>query len=349
MRTSEMIRSPRPKHITGKRRPDPGDLASQARAERASEILQDLWVDYPGQRTIIQEVRRYMRLCSKARAIARRALDGRRLSQSSQAGKSSTIQRLIFELAREATTSGHPVNPYQVVHITIDERMTLKMLYQEILGRLADDFSNEPGTRRVPHTAKALAAASRDNIKVLEQRVEEWVDKLGVQLIVVDEVQRLYGASADAKDVTKKLQAFLDRGVVPIVFVGDETSQAFFEINPQFASRLMRPLELRPLQLRKGPDRKLFKEFCVEYDRQLVTSGATPMPSVLGEDDVLEAMITVSGGHVGRVARIIQVALPAALERGAITVERYDLSNAVNDFAIGLGWVDYDPFHDGAE
>lgn len=68
------------------------------------------------------------------------------------------------------------------------------------------------------------------------------------------------------------------------------------------------------------------------------------MPSVLAEDDVLEALIDVSGGHVGRVARLIQVALPAALERGAVTIERYDLSNAIRDFAIGLGWIDHDPF-----
>ncbi len=174
--------------------------------------------------------------------------------------------------------------------------------------------------------------------------VEEWVERLGVELIVVDEVQRLYGASADANDVTKKLQAFLDRGVVPIIFVGDDTSVSFFEINPQFASRLLRPLELRPLQFAKTSDRRLFKEFCAEFDQQLVTLGATAMSSVLTEDDVLGALMEVSGGHVGRVARLIQVALPAALERGAIAIERFDLSNAIRDFAIGLGWIDHDPF-----
>ena len=59
---------------------------------------------------------------------------------------------------------------------------------------------------------------------------------------------------------------------------------------------------------------------------------------------MLTALIEASGGHIGRAARIIQVALPEALERGAVTLEPYDLSNAVRDYAMELGWVGYDPF-----
>lgn len=68
------------------------------------------------------------------------------------------------------------------------------------------------------------------------------------------------------------------------------------------------------------------------------------MPSCLAEPHILTALIMASGGHIGRAARIIEIALPAALERSAVTMEAYDLSNAVRDFAIGLGWVDHDPF-----
>ncbi len=131
---------------------------------------------------------------------------------------------------------------------------------------------------------------------------------------------------------------------MPIVFIGDETSESFFKINSQFAARLGTALELPPLNVKKASDRKQFMDFCKEYDRQLVARDASPVPTCLTDHAVLTGLITASGGHIGRAARLIQVAMPAALERGAVTMEAYDLSNAVRDYAIDLGWIGYDPF-----
>jgi hypothetical protein len=352
----------RPKPITGRSRPDPYDLDAQARAERAQLIVEGIWVDTERQRTILNSIRKYMRVCEAMRTRRGSPISGRRLSQFSQAGKSAIAERLIRELELESIEAGEVPNPYRVIHVTIDQRMTLKMLYQEILNRLADDFVDEPhgdGIRSASKRAAEIKGNRGDNIKILEQRVEEWVEKLGVELIVVDEIQRLVTnagivhrnsndirtfLTADAMDVTKKLQAFLDRGVVPLFFIGDETSKEFFEINQQFAARLNTPLELRPLNVKKTPDRKRFLDFCVDFDRQIVAQNITALPTCLTEPNVLTALVAASGGHIGRAARIIQVALPAALERGAVTMEAFDLSNAVRDFAIGLRWIDYDPF-----
>lgn len=352
----------KPKRLTGRATPDPYDFDAQARAEKAELIVKDLWVDTERQRAILNAIRKYMRVCKRRKGERRTPITGRRLSQISQVGKSAIAERLIFELQQEAIAVGQEHNPYRVIHITIDPRMTLKMLYQEILNRLADDFADEPGNgafRVSRKQALEIKGRGSDNIKILEQRVEEWVDRLGVELIVVDEIQRLVtnpeGAikngkdagtflTADALDVTKKLQAFLDRGVVPMVFIGDETSLVFFELNSQFAARLSSPLELRPLDVGKTADRKRFFDFCVEYDRQIVAQNATAAPTCLAQPGILTALITASGGHIGRAARIIQVALPAALERGAVTLEAYDLSNAVRHYAMDLDWVDHDPF-----
>ncbi len=352
----------KPKRLTGRATPDPYDLDAQARAEHAQGVVEAMWVDTERQRLVLNSIRNYMRVCKARRGKNRSPLTGRRLSQFSQAGKSAIAERLIIELMEEAIAAGLDPNPFRVIHITIDPRMTLKMLYQEILKRLADDFTAEPGSqgRRVSaEQAKELKGSSKDNIKIFEQRVEEWVDRLGVELIIVDEVQRLISntgnlsankaridtfLTADALDVTKKLQAFLDRGVVPLVFIGDETSERFFELNSQFAARLSKPLELRPLDVSKVRQQKQFFDFCIEYNNQIVQQKATAVETCLTEPLVLTALSMASGGHIGRAARIIQVALPAALERGAVTLEAYDLSNAVRDFAIGLGWVNHDPF-----
>lgn len=338
--------SRRPKRETGAIRPVPGDEISKGRSERAQEVVETIWVDHPPQRRIIDDIRSYMRVCSRRRNGTKRTLNGRRLSQHWQAGKSATFERLKYEIAQEEIAAGLEPNPYRVIHITLDERMTLKMLYQEILNRLADEFPDEPGRagRRPGPRADGKTSLSRDNIKVLEQRVEEWVVRLGVELIVVDEVQRLEGSSKDAEELTKKLMSFLDRGVVPIVFIGDETSKTFFSINPKFAARLLKPLKLEPLGTKKVSDRKMFFDFCTDFDDQLIALDVTSTSSCLRDPDVLDALIKISQGHVGRVARLIQVALPEALARGAITLERFDLSRATEDYAIDLGWIDVDPF-----
>ena len=345
----------KPKRITGRAKPDPHDRLSQDRAERAADIAEKVWVDTDRQRTILNAVRSYMRNSAKKRRGT--ALGGRRLSQYSQAGKSAVVEQLVTELEQEAIAAGNQPNKHRVVHITITSRMTLKMLFMDILNRLADDFLDEPGDRVLNGSPKR--GKSSDNVMVLEQRIEEWVVRLGVELIVIDEVQWLvtkhernvadlhYGRSfltADALDVTKKLQAFIDRGVVPMLFIGDETSEQFFRLNGQFAARLGTPLELLPLDVTKTSDCKQFMKFCLDYDEQLVRLGAVPIPTCLNEPAVLTGLIRASGGHIGRAARIIQAALPAALARGAATLEAYDLSNAVRDYAMDLGWVDYDSF-----
>lgn len=358
-----MAEMKRPPRLTGRSKPDLSDHVAQARAERAEEVVGEIWIDTDRQRAILNAIRKYMRICQKLRKRRGTAIPGRRLSQFSQAGKSAIVKQLIAELEREALAAGEKPNPYRVLHITIDPRMSLKMLYQEILNRLADDFVDEPDARGLRVTAKMSAeirGKKSDNIKILEQRVEEWTTRLGVELVVVDEVQRLVTKpervltqealddgsffTADALDVTRKLQGFLDRGVVPIVFIGDETSVVFFKLNAQFAARLGEPLELKPLDMDKAADRKRFHDFCVGYDRELLRRNVVAVPTCLSQPDILQALITASGGHIGRAARIIEVALPKALERGAVTLEPYDLSNAVRNFAIGLKWVDYDPF-----
>ena len=86
--------------------------------------------------------------------------------------------------------------------MTIDQRMTLKMLYQEMLKRLADDFVDEPDPKGLrPSSAEQAKIKGKptDTIKVLEQRLEEWVHRLGVELVIVDEVQRLNSCIGELK------------------------------------------------------------------------------------------------------------------------------------------------------
>ena len=133
---------------------------------------------------------------------------------------------------------------------------------------------------------------------------------------------------------------------MPLVLVGNHKSKEFFEKNRDLSARLGTPMQLHPLNADKvdGPDPELFLRFCRSFDEKLVTSGCTTIRSGLDTDDMLDALAAVSGGHVGRVARLLEEALPPAIRRGAVTIDAFDLSNATRDYAMGNGWIDRDPF-----
>lgn len=316
-----------PAPVSGSRRLVPRTPDIKRRATLARQLLEDGWIEYAPQRAIIDELLDY-----RDETVGRlgRPLSGRRLSQFSQAGKSKTMARLKMELALDREAEGLPPNPYQVVIVELDRRLNLKGFYQEVLRKLDDEFWDDDVSA-----------------KVLENRIADFVRRLGVELLVADEVQHLRRKANDANEVTDRLKVFLDRGIVPLILVGDEDSVEFFRANGKLAARLGEPLQLAPLAPQKSArDAKLFKAFCAALDATLVDNGVFTSSSDLTSAQTLDALLEVSGGHVGRVARLIGVAAPNAVKRGAQRVDAYDLSRATRVFAMGASWTTTDPFSD---
>lgn len=315
----------RPKHETGRRTPDRTDEAASARASEATTKARNIWIDHEPQRNIIAQLMKYRDDTAGVRGVP---IEGRRLSQLFQAGKSATMARLKHEFAERRQAEGLPPNKYQVIIVELDKRSTLKAFYQEVLKKLDDEYWDE-----------------NVSAKVLETRIADWVIRLEVELLVADEVQHLDRKASDASEVTDRFKILLDRGVVPLVLVGDEESVAFFRKNTKLAARLGRALRLEPLDVDgRAADAKLFAAFCRELDHALVACGAIDKPAGLDGEAMLDALLAVSGGHVGRVARLVKEALPEAVWRRAERIEAYDLSGAVREYAVEVGWVDHDPF-----
>jgi hypothetical protein len=314
-----------PAPVTGRRTPDRSDMGARRGASRARRILEELWLQHAPQQAIIDELVRY-----RDDTLGRRGrpLTGRRLSEHSQAGKSATMARVKHELALDRENEGRPPNAHQVIIVELDRRSTVKQLFQEILKALGDEYWAQPVSA-----------------KLLEDRITDFVRRLDVELLIVDEVQHLRRKADDAGEVTDKLKVFLDRGVVPLVLVGDEDSVEFFRENRKLAARLGERLQLLPLDPEgSARDARLFKRFCAALDEALVANNIFGRSSELTTPATLDLLLRVSGGHVGRVARLIQLAAPAAVWRGAGQVEAFDLSRAVRGYAMENGWVDHDPF-----
>ena len=317
----------RPKPVTGSLTPHFLNDALRERSEQAAAACQAIWIKNDLQDIVIAQIRAY--LGAWRMSADRSSAGGRRLSQYSQAGKSATMRRLRKILAREAQLRGEKKNKYRVVIITLKKRMTLKSLYRLILKKLGDPHHNQ----------------DKISADTLVTRIEDHSARIGVELIVIDEVQHLDNITKDATEVLDQLKVFVDEALFPIVFVGDEDSEVFFERNEKFAARLGEPLKLEPLRPLPGtPDAEAFEQFCHRFDLALRNANAITRLAGLKDKLLLDGLMEASGGHLGRVARILQVAVPHAVWRGAETLDAYDLSHAVRTYAIKNKWVSHDPY-----
>jgi len=322
---------------TGSRSPEYSSPAAQDRAEQARDAFNSIWVDYKPQAEIINRLLLFHR---QTRNIVTGGYPGRRLCEATHAGKTSTLEQFRKRLMESEVKKGNVPNPYQVLIVGLDEKNTLKGVYQDILIALGD-----------PNFADGTE-------KALRERIRNWFLEFGVELLVIDEVQHLRGAD-EAKprngrsttvaehraDVSDALKRFLDLGIVPVVFVGDRTSEAFFQLRPQLAARCGTPLDLAPVKAKSAAKQKAnFRDFCKDFDKALADCKATRSLAHLDDDDMLDRLIAVSSGHVGRVARLIGEATEHAAWRGAVTVEAWDLSAATRDYAMRTGWIDWNPF-----
>lgn len=330
-----------PKPVTGRCEPDLSDPTLAQREANAYTTFKTIWIDHDPQVAAMNQLRAY-----RLQTLGRKPgvpLSGRRLSQETQAGKSALAERLKFELAQERAAEGLPPNEFQIIIITIDKMMTLKNFYQEILKEMKDDHY-VPVSERDP-SLRRTSVEDRRSYKVLEQRISEWVLKLGVEIIVADEAQRLDQKTEGSSAVTDRIQTFLDRGVVPLVLIGNGKSHRFFEKNQDLSARLGSPIELKRLDpAHSAKDARDFKKFCKSFDEALVRTGIFPSLAELDSVANLDAFLAVSKGHIGRVARLIEEALLVAVRREAAHIERFDLSVATRAYAIKNDWVDHDPF-----
>lgn len=187
--------------------------------------------------------------------------------------------------------------------------------------------------------------AERGTEQALRRRAIDYLRRLGVQLLIIDEVQHLNFRSSAKADVTDALKSFLDAGVTPIVFLGTDEARPMFKSNLQLNGRLLAPLDMPKLEPSKSEDRDLFASFvsglCEGIDERGVLDRSTDLIS----HDVLGSLMEVSSGVVGRVARLFEIAIEIALRRGGRSLEVADLSLAVDRWALSQNFAKRNPFH----
>lgn len=317
-------RQPSPEH--GDADPDYGDRLRGGRVAKVLPFFKTNYIEYKPQENLVEQLLTYV---ASTLPLLGGPIDGRGLSELSNAGKSRMIERLVAVAAERRAEAGLDPNPLQILVFELDRTSGIVKFYRQILRRMGEDFADD----------------KRASIEELEERIHHVGRRLGVEAIVGDEVQHLARKTTTSEHVTDRFKTFLNRGILPLILVGDELAESFFKENSKLASRLGNPLQLTPLDVRNsGSDMKLFLDFCSALDASMVEAGIVDAPARLTSAGIRSQLVAVSGGHIGRVCRLVCEATQHALWRGSPMVERHDLSVATRGYARRLNWTARDPF-----
>jgi hypothetical protein len=241
----------------------------------------------------------------------------------SGSGKTSAIMAFI---RRFLATTPRTADRVPIVFVTLERTATSKRLMISILEYFGDSYS------------------SRGTEQSLKMRVKACFERFGTELLIIDEIQHLNYRNSERSDVTDSLKRLLDDGVVPIVFLGTDEANDLFTKNVQLGGRLISPCDFKPLDLRQSADRALLAGYVTLLDQALVDKGIFQELSHLEDPFVLRCLDAVADGVIGRVSRLLEIALEIALRRGATRIEKYDLALAVDRWAIPNGLTATNPF-----
>jgi hypothetical protein len=252
---------------------------------------------------------------------------GLRVLAPSGSGK-TTAARMFMGMVEAATPRTDDFVP--VVLVPLERATTTKKLMTAILTAFGDPF-----------------ASSGTEVK-LKSRVYACFERLGTRLLIIDEVQHLRFRSTVLSDATDTLKRLLDDGVLPIVFLGTDDAQDMFTRNLQFNGRLLPPCDFKRLDPKAAIDRSHFKAFLEELDVEIHEAGILPMKAGLHNPRIAGCLHAIADGVIGRVSRLLFVALEIALRRGADCIEVYDLALATDRWALPQGFVKSNPFRSGS-
>lgn len=247
---------------------------------------------------------------------------GFRVLAPTGSGKTTAIEAYIssVEAVRPRTAGFIPI-----LKISIATSSTTRRLMTSILEAFGDMHAH--------HGNEAL----------LRRRAIACFQRFKTELLICDEVQHLNFRQGPKTDVTDTLKGLLDAGVVPIIFLGTEDAAEMFGRNLQLNGRLLPPCDLPPLNVRRAADRALFARFVTEIEGVIYDQGILPQRSDLNALKLMPVLFEVSKGVIGRVSRLINVAMGAALMRGGQCIEVQDVSWAIDHWAVEQSFVKRNP------
>ncbi len=294
--------------------------AMNLRAAENLRLFRSIFIPYPKHVALHA---RFDYLQKLGRALRGTPQKGLRVLAPSGSGKTKVATSYIAMVMASQESDSDLV---PVLYIQLEKAATARKLYISLLDKLGDS-SPESGSEQA-----------------LKRRVLDYLERLGVELLIIDEVQHLNYRISARNDVTDALKVFLDAGVVPIVFLGTEDAASMFRRNLQLSSRLLPPCDLLPLDKTDPQDRQTLATFVSRLNLEIVRLGILAAEGAVTDPITLGCLYEASSGVIGRVATVFETAMEIAVRRGATRIETYDLALAVDRWAVGQAFVMVNPF-----
>lgn len=297
------------------------DEAANRQVAAMTAAFDSIYIPYP-RHTLIHSQCDYLQ---KLGVLTKgRPQKGLRVLALSGSGK-TTAAKAYMQLAQGR--AARDVIP--VVYVQLTKFVTPRWLMTAILDFFGDPFGSK-GTEAT-----------------LRQRAQACFERFGSELLIIDEVQHLNFRSTQANDITDYLKILLDSGTIPIVFMGTEEARAMFQRNVQLNGRLLPPCDIEPLNATSTEDHELLLGYVSALCREMAKPGLLRAADAFTDSWTLSCLHEVSSGVIGRVSRLVRVAVEIAIRRGATEVELYDLSLAVDRWAKPHAFVAFNPFRAG--
>ncbi|WP_159879070.1 TniB family NTP-binding protein [Aquitalea denitrificans] len=241
----------------------------------------------------------------------------------SGAGKSSVLEEYVryFPVIEETEFRRIPV-----LRVEIKSSPTVRSVAEDILKTMG------------------IPMAYRGTVNEKTDRVISSLQKLKVELLMLDEVQHLLGSSKrsfGSNNETEWLKTLLNQIEIPVVLAGLPYAQALLSTNEQLRRRLDGVCNLTPFSVEDEDTAADFAGVISWFDSE-VHDG---QPIGLHEGDMLYRLFYATNGLIGYLSKLLIGAMEIRLEHGQRRIEPWMLEQSFsqNLWAEGVGALN--PFH----
>lgn len=210
-------------------------------------------------------------------------------------GKMAVARRLL-ESAGQANTL-FPTG--DVVYCRLPPQASGKSIYGAVLGGM----NQRVGSRETP--------------KSIRDRLFRAIDRLGIKMVVIDEVNHLIepGANFAPREAADHLKAIIDETGVSIVAIGLPRFQRILDENEQLRDRAGGTTLLNPYDWQNDDAREAFAS---AVDAALFSLAESGFPVKLEFEDAVRRLYGASGGRVPIMMKVLKLCAKAKQEPGAL-------------------------------
>lgn len=179
-------------------------------------------------------------------------------------------------------------------------------------------------------------------LALLQDRMYDLLEQRDVRIVSLDECSHCAepGANLTRRAAADHFKTIIDRSGVILILMGLPKFQRLIDENEQFAARSMATIELHPYRWTSADDRNEFATVIYSVFDYLEARGVT---LEFDWGDMTRRLFAASGGRVGMVVELIEIAVRSAVREGVLGLEDMSKAASVRLQGLSRGAPIFDP------